>query len=626
MMENQSAFQSLLLLTALAALVPILVRQVQRILPLPIVVGEIVAGIAVGRSGLNLIHESPVLGFLAEFGFIFLMFLSGLEVNFSVFAEAKAGSARRPLWQRPGWLAGLNFGLTLVLGLITGLALWRWEMTRNPILMGLILSTTSMGIVVPVLKERDLTGKPYGQLILLSALFSDFLTLFFLGLVISVVRKGVGADLMFFAVLLAAFVGAAKLGRWAHSYKLTHRVIEELSHATAQIRVRGAFALIVLWVVLAGSLGGEVILGAFLAGAIIGQKRQTTRQVFEEKLDAMGYGFFIPIFFIMVGARFDLTALLASPGALWLVALLILAAYLVKLLPALCFRTLFSWRESVAAGVLLSSRLSLIIAASAIALSLDMITSATNSAIVLVAIVTCTASPIIFNRLLPARPEKKRSGVIVLGTDFLAELLGKRLLQDGEPVTFIGRDVVRLEKLREAGFVVVSGPPDNEHVLREAGAEQSRALVALSNDPAVVTRACRLARDVFQMPAVVARADEQDQVRSLQTLGVQVVQPTMAMALGLEGALHYPAAFSALIDKSDQFDFADAPLRNAAIVDRPLRQLHLPGKALVLGIRRRGEGEVVVPHGDTILRAGDVLMLCGDPEAMEEARKWIAGE
>ena len=171
-MQNHTAFQSLLLLTILAALVPILVRQVRRVLPLPIVVGEILAGITVGQSGLNLVHESPVVSFLAEFGFIFLMFLSGLEVNLSVFAEAKAGHLPRPRWQRPVWLAGLNFGLTLLLGVVTGLALWHWGMTRNPVLMGLILSTTSMGIVMPVLKERDLTGRPYGQIILLSALTS----------------------------------------------------------------------------------------------------------------------------------------------------------------------------------------------------------------------------------------------------------------------------------------------------------------------------------------------------------------------------------------------------------------------------------------------------------------------
>ena len=327
-----------------------------------------------------------------------------------------------------------------------------------------------------------------------------------------------------------------------------------------------------------------------------------------------------------MGPVFDLQALLRSPGALWLVPLLMAASYLVKLLPALCFRTRFGWRESIAAGLLLSSRLSLIIAASAIALKLDLITAATNSAIVLVAVVTCTASPVLFNRILPAQKERKRRGVIILGTDNLAELLGKRLLQDGEPVTFIGRDAARLDKLQASGCQVVTGPPEDEQVLRDAGAERARALVALTNDPEVVVKACRQAREQFAIPSVVARADDPEQVRILQASNVQVVQPAMAMALGLEGALHFPAAFSTLIDKSDQFDLADAPLSNPELLDRPLRQFHLPGNALVLGIRRQGEGEVVVPHGDTILREGDVLMLCGDPKALEEARRWIGGE
>ncbi len=624
-MDKQGAFQSLLLLTLLALAVPLIIRQIGRFVRVPIVVGEIIAGIAVGQSGLNLVHETPVLTFLADFGFIFLMFLSGLEVNFAAIGEAKSGGVSRSIWQRPAWLAGLNFATTLLLASLVGLALWKFEMTRNPILMGLILSTTSLGIVVPVLKERGLITKQYGQLLLIAALFSDFITLLLLGLVISYTRRGFGPDLLFFLALLAIFVGAARFGRWANRHSLTRRIINELSHATAQIRVRGAFALIVAWVVFAGSLGVEVILGAFLAGAIIGQSRRSRSQIFEEKLDAMGYGFFIPIFFIMVGARFDLTALLASPGALWLVPLLIAASYLVKLLPALCFRLRFSWRESIAAGMLMASRLSLIIAASAIALDLKLITSGTNSAIILVAVVTCTCSPILFNRILPPKKEKKRQGVIVLGTDFLAELLGKRLLQDGEPVTFIGRDVARLEKLQESGCTIVSGPPDDEQVLRQAGAERARALVALSNDAEVVMNACRQAREQFQIPSVVARAELPEQVKSLQTLKVQVVQPAMAMALALEGALHFPSALSMLTDRSDEFDLADVALHNPDFIDQPLRQVHLTGQALVLGVRRRGEGEVVVPHGDTILREGDILMLCGNPKAVEEASRLLGG-
>jgi len=611
-MENHEAFRSLLLLTLLAVSVPLVVRQISHVVRLPIVVGEIVAGIVVGQSGLNLVHETPILKFLADFGFIFLMFLSGIEVNFDAMGKATRSRGTPSIWRQPSYLAGFDFALTLALAIGIGVVLWHYGLTRNPILMGLILSTTSVGIVVPVLKEREIISKPYGQSLLVAALFSDFITLLLMGLMISYLKRGFGPDLFFFGALIVVFVGAARLGRWANRHAWTRRILTD-------------FALVVLWVVLAGSLGVEVILGAFLAGAIIGQSRRGTSQIFEEKLDAMGYGFFIPIFFIMVGARFDLTALLVSPAALWLVPLLIGAAYLVKLLPALCFRLRFSWRESAAAGLLLSSRLSLIIAVSAIALSLGLISSAVNSAIILLAIVTCTASPVLFNRVLPPTRQKKRSGVIILGTDALAELVGKRLLQDGDTVTFIGRDAARLEKLRESGCPVVSGPPDDEEVLRKAGAEQARALVALSSDPEVVLRAAARARDKFHIPSVVARAELPDEVKALQALDVRVVQPAMAMAIGLEGALNFPSALSTLSDKSDEFDLADAPLGNPELVDVALRQVHLPGQALVLGVRRRGQGEIVVPHGDTILREGDVLMLCGNPKALAEARQWIAG-
>ena len=624
-MENHETFQSLLVLTLLALAVPLAVRQIDRFVHLPIIVGEIIAGIIVGRSGFNLIHETAILKFLADFGFIFLMFLSGLELNLAALRQPQNGGQKVFFWRRPAGLAGLAFVLTLLLAMGAGFVFWKADMTRNPLLMGMILSTTSLGMVVPVLKERELMSRPYGQCLLITTLLSDFIPLLLLGLLISILTQGFTLNLFLFLVLLLVFVGGAKVSRWANRHTLTRHILEELSHATAQIRVRGAFALIVLWVVLAGWLGTQAILGAFLAGAIIAQTRRGPQSVFEEKLDAIGYGFFIPIFFIIIGARFDLPALTESPSALWLTPLLIGLCYAVKLLPALCFRCLFSWRESIAGGLLLASRLSLIVAASAIALDMKLITQATNSAIILVAIVTCTISPVLFNRLLPRQKGKKRTGTIILGTDFLAEMLGKRLLHDGETVTFIGRDVARLEKLRESGFSVVIGPPEQETVLTQAGAEHARALVALSNDPELIVRVGRYGRERFQIPSVVARAEIPDQVKMLQSLNVQVVQPALAMALALEGALHFPTALSMLTDRSDEFDLVDAPLGNPELIDAPLRQVHLQGQAVVLGVRRRGEDEVIVPHGDTVLRAGDVLMLCGHPKMLEEARRWISG-
>lgn len=625
-MESHETFQSLLLLTLLALAVPLLVRQMGRVVRLPIIVGEIVAGIIVGRSGLDLIHETATLKFLADFGFIFLMFLSGLELNFAVLRQPALPGLNPSFWRRPARLANLAFGLTLLLAMTAGALLWMAGMTRNPLLLGLILSTTSLGIVVPVLKERELMSHPYGQCLLMTSLISDFVPMLLLGLLISILTKGVSLNLLLFIVLLMAFVGAAKVSRWANRHALTRRVLEELSHATAQIRIRGAFALIVLWVVLAGWLGTQAILGAFLAGAIIAQTRQGSQSAFAEKLDAMGYGFFIPIFFIMVGARFDLPALTTSHHALWLAPIMISASYAVNLLPALCFRVLFTWREALAGGVLLASRLSLAVAAAAIALELGLITSGTNSAIILVAIVTCTVSPVLFNRILPPTKAEKREGIIILGTDFLAEMLGKRLLQDGEPVTFIGRDAARLEKLKERGFKVVIGPPEQETTLAQAGAENARALVALSNDPERIVQVSRRGRERFQIPSIIARAESPEQVKTLQGLNVQVIQPALAMALALEGALHFPTALSILTERSDEFDLVDAPLGNPELMDVPLRQVHLRGQAVVLGVRRRGEDEVVVPHGDTVLRSGDVLMLCGNPKALAEARRWIAGK
>ena len=624
-MANHEAFQSLLLLTLLAVAVPLLLRWLGRGMRLPVVVGELLAGILAGRSGLHLIHETSTIRFLADFGLFFLMFLSGLELDFSAWREGPGPQGKRSFWAHPVRLSGLSFGLALLLAMGLGLLLAKAGLTRNPVLLGLILSTTSLGIVVPVLKERGLLGSSYGQCLLLAALLSDFIPMLLLGLYIALLTKGFRPDLLWFIVLLGLFAGAARLTRWANRHALTRTVLQELSYATAQIRVRGTFALIVLCVVLAWWLGVEPILGAFMAGAIIAQSRRGGPGELERQLDAIGYGFFIPLFFLLVGARFDLSALFGSRRTLSLAPALLVGAYTVNLLPALLFRLRFPWRESVAGGLLLASRLSLAVAAAAVAFDQGLITSGTNSGIILVALVTCTVSPLLFNRVLPPKPERRRQGIIVLGTDFLAELLGKRLRQDGEPVTFIGRDAERLRHLRAADFQVVNGAPGEEQTLHLAGAAQARALVALSNDPATVLHVCRLGRERFDIPAVVARAEWPEHVPTLQGLNVQVVQPAMAMAMALEGALHFPAALSVLTERSDQFDLLEAELGNPELFGTPLRQIHLPGGALVLGVRRRGYTEVVVPHGDTVVRAGDVLMLCGNPSALTEALGCIRG-
>ena len=305
---------SLLLITGLAAFVPLLLSRLPR-LHLPIVVGEILAGIIVGHSGLNLIESGPALDFLAEFGFAYLMFLSGLEMEFSLLRPQPNAQRRRSLLANPLGLGLATLTVTMIAGLLVSQGLAQLGLIRSPLMMALIFSTTSLGIVVPVLKEHGLTGTRYGQTLLVSALVADFITLLLITVVAAASSRGLTLHPLLVLFLLAAFAATAWLSQRAAGLPGLHRVLEELSHATAQIRVRGALALMVAFIALADWLGTEVILGSFLAGAIIALLAERKGSSLHLKLDAIGFGFFIPIFFIMVGVRFELPALLSSTRA-----------------------------------------------------------------------------------------------------------------------------------------------------------------------------------------------------------------------------------------------------------------------------------------------------------------------
>jgi len=330
-LESQETLISLLLITVLAAAVPLVAARLQRF-RIPLVVGEIVVGIIIGKSGFTLITENPILQFLAWFGFIFLMFLSGLELDFGLLRAS--GDKDAPLWKKPVPQAIGVFVLTLALGMAAGVVFRQAGIVNDAVLMGLILSTTSLGVVVPVLKEHRLSTSRYGQVLLISALLADFVTLLLLSIDVAFLSKGLTLDLLLILVLLAAVGLAVRGSRVLANLPGVRQVVEEMSHATAQIQVRGSFALMVALAAFASVLGVEVILGAFLAGAVASLLAERHDSILREKLDAIGFGFFIPIFFIMVGVNFDIQSLLASRENLLLVPLLLVTAFAIKIIPS----------------------------------------------------------------------------------------------------------------------------------------------------------------------------------------------------------------------------------------------------------------------------------------------------
>ena len=275
-MEETSSFIPLLLVVFLAFLVPVLLSRFKR-LRLPIVVGEILVGILVGRSGLGWVqHHDPALDLLSEFGFVFLMFISGMEIDFSSlgFKQSLSNDSGGKRWG-PVQLGSLSFLLTMLSSSVIGFILFRLGYVHDFLFMALILSTTSLGVVVPVLKERRLSSGVYGQSLLIAALIADFATMILITVNVAILSFGLTLDILLIGVLFLSFFFMARFGDiFFNRIPIVRIILEELSHATAQIKVRLAFSIMLTFVVLDEVLGAEVILGAFLAGAIVSLLRK----------------------------------------------------------------------------------------------------------------------------------------------------------------------------------------------------------------------------------------------------------------------------------------------------------------------------------------------------------------
>lgn len=624
-MEDQRSFTSLLIVVLLAFAVPLVLSRFKR-LRLPIVVGEILAGILIGRSGLGIVSVHDVsLDFLAEFGFVFLMFLSGMEIDFSSLGLVRAENAsRRRRLTGPVPTGLVSFALTLLLSIAIGLALTQLDLVSNPWMMALILSTTSLGVVVPVLKETGLSSGRFGQTLLVAALIADFATMLLITIVVAALSHGLTLDILLIGFLFLAFFLMVRFGMFFNRIGAVRRTIEELSHATAQIKVRAALALMLVFVVLSQALGTEVILGAFLAGAIVSLLRTPDDAEVVHQLDAIGFGFLIPIFFIMVGVDFDLATLLASPQAMLLVPLLLVAAIAVKLVAATVLRLSFTWRETLAAGALLSARLSLIIAASAIGLRLGVISDQVNTAIILVAIITVTFAPLGFVRLMPGPDNGKPRYIVVVGIGELGLQVAEQLRVHHEPVVLIDSEATRVARAAQRGFQAVAAVIDRPDAAAVPYLESARAVVCTYTDKDLNYRVCKMARTTFGVDHVVAQVSEPSDLIRFEQLGVKTMNAALDRASLLVMLARNPAAYDLLTRTDDNKEVSEVVVNGGPCTGRTLRHVTLPGDVLVLAVRRNGE--LLVPHGNTRLELGDHVTLVGSLEHVETARGLFGGQ
>lgn len=393
------SFVNLLVVAAIAVAAPLLVGFFPRI-RVPAVVFEIVAGIAVGPHGFGWVKVDLPIQILALMGLAFLLFLAGLEIDI----VRLRGKLIR--------LAGLGFLVTVGLGIAAGYAFDAAGIVKSPLLVGIALMATSLGLVVPVLKDAGHAETELGQLTIAGASVADFGAIVLLTFFFSGSSGGPGAKLVLFggfAVLVAvAALALSKLGR---SMRLEGLLVR-LQDTTAEIRVRFAVLLLVAFVALAERLGLETILGAFIAGAILNlvdRDAMSTHPNFHLKLEAIGYGFLVPVFFVSSGLRFDLDSLLKSPAAFARVPLFLLALVVVRAVPAALYAKTAGRRGAVAAGLLQATSLPFLVTATSIGVTLGKISAVNGAAMVSAGLVSVIVFPLVALGLLRGGTDAGRS-------------------------------------------------------------------------------------------------------------------------------------------------------------------------------------------------------------------------
>jgi Kef-type K+ transport system membrane component KefB len=364
-------FGDLLVVVAVAFAAPFLLGLFPR-LRLPSVVLEIIAGIVIGPSVLGLVEVDQSIEVVALIGLAFVLFLAGLEIEF----DQLRGQTLR--------LTAAGFALSFAIALVVAFGLKAGGLVETPLLVAIILCATSLGVLIPVLKDVGEISTPFGQLIIGAATIADFgaiilLSLFFSG------EGGVGATLLLLGALALLGVVVYLAIRGAESSTRIRADLLRLQDTTAQIRVRAAIVLFVGFAAVAEALGLEVILGAFIAGTIVSlldRDEVMTHPDFRGKLEAMGFGFFIPVFFVTSGVRYDLDALVADASNLAMLPIFLAALLVVRGLPALLYHRVLDRRRVAVAGLMQATSLPFIVAATAIGLELGVVDAAESAALI----------------------------------------------------------------------------------------------------------------------------------------------------------------------------------------------------------------------------------------------------
>ncbi|HHO4671459.1 TPA: cation:proton antiporter [Staphylococcus aureus] len=606
-------FLSLVIVFLAAFLTPIIVNRLN-INFLPVVVAEILMGIVIGNSFLNIVERDSILNILSTLGFIFLMFLSGLEIDFKAFKKDKR--ARQGQNDDESSIPGhLNLALTvfafiMIISILLAYVFKWLGLVDDVLLMVIIISTISLGVVVPTLKEMNIMRTTIGQFILLVAVLADLVTMILLTVYGAINGQG-GSTIWLIGILVVFTAISYILGVQFKRMSF----LQKLMDGTTQIGIRAVFALIILLVALAEGVGAENILGAFLAGVVVSLLNPDEEMV--EKLDSFGYGFFIPIFFIMVGVDLNIPSLIKEPKLLIIIPILIVAFIISKLIPVMFIRRWFDMKTTIASAFLLTSTLSLVIAAAKISERLNAISAETSGILILSAVITCVFVPIIFKKLFPVPDEFNRKiEVSLIGKNQLTIPIAQNLTSQLYDVTLYYRKDLSDRRQLSDDITMIEIADYEQDVLERLGLFDRDIVVCATNDDDINRKVAKLAK-AHQVERVICRLESTTDDTELVDSGIEIFSSYLSNKILLKGLIETPNMLNLL--SNVETSLYEIQMLNYKYENIQLRNFPFGGDIIFVRIIRNNES--IVPHGDTQLRYGDRLIVTGAKEYVDELKR-----
>ena len=605
---------SLFLVVLLALVIPIFMARF-KISTVPTAIAEIIVGIIVGSSGFNIVVSTHDLTFLSNLGVTLLMFLSGMEINFDLLqrknnpkAKSQAGKTVDPLPTALTAFAGI-----VIMAFILAYVLKLISLFSNIVLAAIIFMTVALGVVIATLKEKDILGRPIGQTILLTAVLGEVIPLLLLTIYASV--NGGNAEQLWLIILL--FAAAIFLLR---RFKQPYLWFSKVTKATTQLDIRLAFFLIFALVTVAERVGAENILGAFLAGMVM--KLLEPSEATKDKLTSIGYGFFIPIFFIMTGVGLNLKSLFAHPSSLMLLPVLVIFLFLAKAPVVLIYMRYFEKKNAFAGGFLTATTITIVLPTLQVARKLHAITSTQSDVFILAAVIVCIVSPIVFNSNFVLSPEDRiKETVTIVGANAFTVPVAHDLHDNWYSIKMFTdqKDQYETYDSRVKGLTLLNNL-DNQS-LERSGAFDCDIFVAAGHHDQENARMAEYAKDLGVKRAI-ARMNEvdSDTLSHCQEAGVEVFNFTNVRSALMRALIESPTVYKIMTDTNNVL--YSVKVRNTRYTGRPLSDLEFVDKITVSRIRRGNEW--LIPHGWTVIEPNDILIFSGAFKDADQVKKLLS--